>query len=371
MFLQAVDGGLDLVAVAGASVMDPDQAKAIAAVARNGVSIKEPKDFVGKKVGAPGIGAFLHVLFRKWLIEKGVDPKSVNFVEVTFPTMNDALKSGSVDAVLTGEPFITRITKAGNGEVAALYAADLARNDPIIFYAATREFAEAHPDVDQGVPRFDRGGGADRQFRPRKAASPSIAKFTKMPIDIVRLNRPDVAKPELKGADLAWWVETMKQQDMLQGASTSTSSSCLESQDSAIRWPSAPPSRSRPTFSAARSLPIAASASPRRRRATASARRRFARRCRGLSRAASSTRSASADSGSIGFARRPRRHRAHPQLLEREALRLSIAARRRRLGGRDRRRAAPAQALHCRATLKVSAKASRPSTRCTNGSTPR
>ena len=115
VFLQAVDGGLDLVAVAGASVMDPERSKTIAAVARPGVSIKEPKDFVGKKVGAPGIGAFLHVLFRKWLIEKGVDPESVNFVEVTFPTMNDALKSGSVDAVLTAEPFVTRITKAGNG----------------------------------------------------------------------------------------------------------------------------------------------------------------------------------------------------------------------------------------------------------------
>ncbi|MGA8448541.1 MAG: ABC transporter substrate-binding protein, partial [Roseiarcus sp.] len=74
VFLQAVDGGLDLVAVAGASVMDPVSAGAVAAVARNGVTINDAKDFVGKKVGAPGIGAFLHVLFVKWLIEKGVDP---------------------------------------------------------------------------------------------------------------------------------------------------------------------------------------------------------------------------------------------------------------------------------------------------------
>ena len=74
--------------------MDPVSNGAVAAVARNGVTIKDAKDFVGKKVGAPGIGAFLHVLFRKWLIDKGVDPKSVNFVEVTFPTMSDALKSG-------------------------------------------------------------------------------------------------------------------------------------------------------------------------------------------------------------------------------------------------------------------------------------
>jgi NitT/TauT family transport system substrate-binding protein len=217
VFLQAVDGGLDLVAVAGASVMDPEESKTIAAVARTGVSIKDPKDFVGKKVGAPGIGAFLHVLFRKWLIEKGVDPESVNFVEVTFPTMNDALKSGSVDVVLTAEPILSRIVKAGNGQVAALYAADLARHDPIIFYAASRKFAEDHPDVIKAF-RAAIDEAAPIVNSDREIATQSIAKFTKMPIDLVRQTRPDLAKPELKGSDLAWWIETMKQQDMLQGS---------------------------------------------------------------------------------------------------------------------------------------------------------
>ena len=113
VFLQAVDGGLDLVAIAGASVMNTTSNDDIAAFVRNGITIKEPKDFVGKKVGAPGLGAFLHVLFVKWLVEKGVDPKSVNFVEVTFPTMTDIIKSGGVDAVLTAEPFVTRMTNAG------------------------------------------------------------------------------------------------------------------------------------------------------------------------------------------------------------------------------------------------------------------
>src|SRR5712675_331198 len=63
VFLQAADGGLDLVAVTGASMMNPTSNANIAAFARNGISIKEPRDFVGKKVGAPGLGAFLHVLF--------------------------------------------------------------------------------------------------------------------------------------------------------------------------------------------------------------------------------------------------------------------------------------------------------------------
>jgi NitT/TauT family transport system substrate-binding protein len=217
VFLQAVDGGLDLVTVAGASVMDPTQSHLIAAVARNGVQIKEAKDFVGKKVGAPGIGAFLDVLFRKWLIEKGVDPKSVNFVEVTFPTMNDALKSGAVDAVLTAEPFVTRIKTAGNGDVAAYYAADLSRADPIITYVAARSFAAQHPDVIKAF-RDSIAEAATIVNSDREKASQSISKFTKMPIDLVRLTRPDVSKPEIKGSDFAWWIETMKQQDMLQSA---------------------------------------------------------------------------------------------------------------------------------------------------------
>src|SRR6201990_763506 len=46
VFLQAADGGLDLVAIAGASVMSPVTNGNIGAFARNGVTIREPKDFV-------------------------------------------------------------------------------------------------------------------------------------------------------------------------------------------------------------------------------------------------------------------------------------------------------------------------------------
>ena len=168
VFLQAVDGGLDLVAVAGASVMDPVSAGAVAAVARNGVTIKDAKDFVGKKVGAPGIGAFLHVLFVKWLIEKGVDPKTVNFVEVTFPTQSDALKSGSVDAVLTGEPFITRIEERGNRRRCGSLPSGPQphRSDPLLCVDA--RFRRTAPRGHQGLSQVDRGGSKNRQFRPRQ-----------------------------------------------------------------------------------------------------------------------------------------------------------------------------------------------------------
>jgi NitT/TauT family transport system substrate-binding protein len=216
VFLQAVDGGLDLVAVAGASIMSKSSNDAIAAFTRTGVDAREAKDFVGKKVGAPGLGAFLHVLFVKWLVEKGVDPKKVNFVEVTFPTQNDVLKSGSVDAVLTAEPFVARMTAAGTGQVGARYAADLQRNEPIILYAASREWAEKNPDA---IRKFREGIAEAAKIvnSDRDKASAAISKFTKQPIELVKATVPNYSEPVLKGEQLAWWIDIMSSQKMLQG----------------------------------------------------------------------------------------------------------------------------------------------------------
>jgi NitT/TauT family transport system substrate-binding protein len=215
VFLQAVDGGLDLVAIAGASIMSPTTNGNITAFVRNGIIIKEPKDFVGKKVGAPGLNAFLHVLFVKWLVEKGVDPRSVNFVEVTFPTMSDIIKSGGVDAVLTAEPFVTRMLNAGLGSVGARYGAELARTEPIIFYAAARDWAEKNPET---IRKFRAAivEGAAIVNTDRDKASASISKFTKQPIELVKATVPNRSEPALKAEQLAWWIEIMSSQKMLQ-----------------------------------------------------------------------------------------------------------------------------------------------------------
>ncbi|MEZ5766016.1 MAG: ABC transporter substrate-binding protein [Xanthobacteraceae bacterium] len=194
VFLQAADGGLDLVAVAGASIINERTSNLTTGFVRTGVNVKEAKDFVGKKVGAPGLGAFLHVLFVRWLAEKGVDPKSVNFVEVSFPTMNDILKSGAVDAVLTSEPFVTRMTNAGTGYAAVRYVADLKRTEPIIFYAAASSGKESgdHQEVPGRNRRRLKIVNSDRERRRRRRSrgnSPSSRW------EIVKLNPRNCSEP--------------------------------------------------------------------------------------------------------------------------------------------------------------------------------
>ena len=215
VFLQAVDGGLDLVAAAGASVTAKSTADTAAIVARPDAGIKTAQDFVGKKVGAPGIGAFLQVLFAQWLIQNGVDPKQVNFVEVTFPTMNDVLKSGAVDAVVTAGPVMARILSTGTGVVVAHYLEALPDGEPQVMYAATRAWADAHPEqlaafrksLDEAAKIVNADASKARQ---------GISGFTKIPMNVLETIKVSVADPVITKEQLDWWVDVMNKQNMLQ-----------------------------------------------------------------------------------------------------------------------------------------------------------
>ena len=140
VFLQSVDGGLDQVVVAGGGVTSKS-ITGFGLVARAGSGIKTAADCVGKKIGVPGLGAFLHVTFRAWLKSQGVDYKKVNFVEAAFPQHGDMLKGGSVDAVISADPFMSRITETGAGYVASYYSTFLPEGQPTIVYVARRDWA--------------------------------------------------------------------------------------------------------------------------------------------------------------------------------------------------------------------------------------
>ncbi|QCK88757.1 ABC transporter substrate-binding protein [Phreatobacter aquaticus] len=216
VFLQAADGGLPIVGVAGASVMSPATNPLVAAFVRNGLTLTKPADFIGRKVGAPGFGAYLHVLFVKWLMDNGVDPSKVNFVEVSFPTMSDVIRSQAVDVVLAGEPTVARMLEARVGTIGARYVAELARTDPIIFYAAARSWAAQNPQAVAGFRAAIREA-AEIVNTDDDKASESIAKFTRQQMALVRSVPRSRANPSLTGDNLRWWVEVMTQQKLLQG----------------------------------------------------------------------------------------------------------------------------------------------------------
>jgi NitT/TauT family transport system substrate-binding protein len=108
------------------------------------------------------------------------------------------------------------MTAAGTGQVGARYAADLQRNEPIIFYAASREWAEKNPDA---IAKFRAGIAEAAKIvnSDRDKASAAISKFTKQPLELVKASPPNYSEPVLKSEQLAWWIDIMSSQKMLQG----------------------------------------------------------------------------------------------------------------------------------------------------------
>jgi NitT/TauT family transport system substrate-binding protein len=107
------------------------------------------------------------------------------------------------------------MTNAGLGTVGARYGAELARTEPIIFYAAARDWAEKNPDA---VKKFRAAiaEGADIVNSDRDKAWASVSKFTKQPIELVKATVPNRSEPGLKAEQLGWWIDIMSSQKMLQ-----------------------------------------------------------------------------------------------------------------------------------------------------------
>jgi NitT/TauT family transport system substrate-binding protein len=116
VLLQAIDRGVDLVAISGGSTSTPALTQE-AVVIKTGAPIATGADFYGKKVGVGGIGSSGYVMFGAWLLKQHLDPKRVNFFEVPFSTQYDLLQRGTVDAVISSDPMLARITSDKTGTV--------------------------------------------------------------------------------------------------------------------------------------------------------------------------------------------------------------------------------------------------------------
>jgi NitT/TauT family transport system substrate-binding protein len=169
VLLQAKEGGLDLVAVAGATRMLKDKTN-ISLVARKEVSIKTAADVKGKKVGVPGINSVADVMFRKWLKNNGVKLEDVTFIEMPFPQMPDLLKSGTVDAVVAVEPIRSRIVSAGIGyRIPEEYYTAVHPDTVLAFWIATADWAKANPEALKNFRACLREGLAFIGSNPDKA----------------------------------------------------------------------------------------------------------------------------------------------------------------------------------------------------------
>jgi NitT/TauT family transport system substrate-binding protein len=215
VYLQSVDGGLDHVVVAGGGVTSKS-ITGFGLVARSGSGIRTPQDCLGKKIGVPGLGAFLHVTFRGWLKQSGVDYKKVNFVEASFPQHGDLLRGGSIDAVVTADPFMSRITDSGAGYLASYYSTFLPDGQPTIIHTARRDWVQKNP----AAAKAFRDGVVEaaafmQQPKNNDKVRATIGKYIKLPPEVLAKMQISPPGPVVTEKQLQYWVNLMKDQEML------------------------------------------------------------------------------------------------------------------------------------------------------------
>ena len=216
VFLQAVDGGLDHVVVAGGGVTSKTFT-GFGFVARAGSGIRSAQDCVGKKIGVPGLGAFLHVTFRAWLKQNGVDYKKVNFIEASIPQHGDLLRGGSIDGVVTADPFMSRIIESGAGYVASYYSTFLEAGNPTILWAAKREWVQKNPvQVKAYREAIQEAAAFILQPKNDAAVRAAIGKYIKLPAEVIAKIQITPPGPLMTEKQLNYWVGLMKDQGMLQ-----------------------------------------------------------------------------------------------------------------------------------------------------------
>jgi NitT/TauT family transport system substrate-binding protein len=215
VLLQAANGGLDIVAISGYTETTKADSN-FGIVVRPDSNIKQPSDFIGKKVGVPGLNAFLHVMFREWLTMKGVDWKKVEFVETVFPQMEGILKSGSVDAVVAIQPFMSRIIGTKSGELLSNFIRDMPAGMSITVFASKKAWADKNQDAIKAYRAGFDEGSAYAHANPDEARA-VVASFLKLPPPAVAAVAIPQFDSKLSDKNLAPWVSIMKSQGMIRG----------------------------------------------------------------------------------------------------------------------------------------------------------
>lgn len=208
----AHEAGLDIVALSGAAVQMQGHTTA-ALVIRPGLSIASARDFIGRKVVSPGTNGSFHLMFVKYLLDRGVDPAGVTMMEAAFPQMADMLRAGQADAVLISEPYTTRLMDAGIGTRMEYYPVEHGSVCDS-FYICSQKWATANPDTLAALRQALRETVALMAADPARAAEIEV-KYTRLPIETINRLGVAAARVDLTAADMQVWIDIGRQVKLL------------------------------------------------------------------------------------------------------------------------------------------------------------
>jgi NitT/TauT family transport system substrate-binding protein len=151
--------------------------------------IKSIKDLVGKRVATAQINGQPTIAAQFAMRKAGIDPSTVQLIEVPYPRHPDVLKSRQVDAVITTEPFTTMLLSSGIGRVLSWHYAEAMPGAPLGVWFAKKSYIEKNPDI---VARFNRSikESIDYMNADAPRARQRTVEFTGLDPQLVKAMQP-------------------------------------------------------------------------------------------------------------------------------------------------------------------------------------
>jgi NitT/TauT family transport system substrate-binding protein len=169
-------------------------------LSRKGSDIQEPADLQGKTIAVNALRGVAEVGLKAALEAEGVDPDSIELLEIPFPEMPAALEGRRVDAIWGVEPFLTQALGAGAQEVLAPYPS-LGKAFPNGTYATTDDYLGENADV---MERFTRAMNRSSEYATENPdeARAVIPTFTQIPEAVAQEMRLPLWPTEIDRAQL-------------------------------------------------------------------------------------------------------------------------------------------------------------------------
>lgn len=156
-----------------------------------GSGITKLADLKGKKVGVSSLQDAVTATLKESLQAVSLDPSQVTFVQVPYAQSEQALKSGSVDAAVTSEPYTTEAAEAlGARPVVDVFPQGSAEsNIPNAGYFATDSFVKDDPKTLAAFQRAMAKGAADAANRQNveTAVAKHLPSLSKQVLDVMAL----------------------------------------------------------------------------------------------------------------------------------------------------------------------------------------
>jgi NitT/TauT family transport system substrate-binding protein/sulfonate transport system substrate-binding protein len=178
---------------------------------RGDSGIKSAADLKGKTVASTAFGGGIYYHMRLWLKQRGVDPdKDIKLVEIPFPLVEEALRSGRVDAGPFAQPWGTAALSKGG--IAKLFSISEVQSPLVnVFEVCRKDFTDKNTAVIKAYMEDYKDAMAYALSHPDETRQ-VVSEVTKLPFNVLQgflltkddFYRPPTGRPNFAAIQKTW-----------------------------------------------------------------------------------------------------------------------------------------------------------------------